>query len=338
MSRERRGEADLPPGPARDLIDLYRRLRYARKLSGGQLAIKTGHSAGYISEVMRGWKSPSPDVAAEIAVALGASIDEVRLASKLAEESAHLNRYNRVKMGLAARDAAAKARSPRPLDSSVIRQYQVTGITVPPHRHIGTVSGDIRRVRCADVWVNPENTEMQMARFNEFSVSSIIRYEGARRDELGRVTDDCIAAELTRKVAGRAPVPPATAIITGSGELKQFGVSHIVHVAAVYGEPGEGFRQVRQVGSCLTNVMTEVDRITDWPYPQTILFPLLGAGQGGGQIDDTVSALTGAAIDYFGSVYLTRITTVFLLAYTDTELGTCEKLLSVNKRLVLRKD
>jgi transcriptional regulator with XRE-family HTH domain len=324
MGREQRGERDLPPGSARDLVDLYRRLRSARKLSGGQIAVRTGLSAGYVSEVMRGWKCPHPDTAARIAVALGASTEEVRRVSRLAGAAADLNRYNRGK----GRDLP-----PRPLAMSELRRYRVTGIPSVPDRFIGVAGGDIRRVRCADVWVNPENTDMQMARFNEFSVSSIIRYEGAVHDELGRVTDDCIAAELAWKVADRRPVPPASTIVTTSGELKRYGVNHIVHVAAVHGEPGAGYRQVHEVGRCVTNVMTAVDNIDGQPH--TVLCPLLGAGQGRAKVEDTVSALAGAAIDYFSSAHQTHIETMFFLAYTDAELKACDQLLSANERLIL---
>jgi hypothetical protein len=56
------------------------------------------------------------------------------------------------------------------------------------------------------VWINPENTDMGMARVDEFCFSSVIRYEGARHDDTGRVVNNLIANKLTRKVAGRQPV------------------------------------------------------------------------------------------------------------------------------------
>ncbi len=357
MSRDRRGDPELPPGPGRDLIDLFRRLRFARQLSGGQLAVKTGLSAGHVSDVLNGWKSPGPDTAMKLASALGGTVEEVKLAGKLAEELAELNRYQRKKArtdqirtgqilpsrgGSGAEHAAATASNAfagsrpaaRVLTSSEVSRHRVTGLPGQPSRYIGTVTGDIRRVRCAEVWVNPENTEMMMARFNDFSVSSIVRYEGATRDEFGRVTDDRIAAELARKVGDRLPVRPATAIVTGPGELARYGVRSVVHVAAVHGEPGAGFRQIREVGRCVTNVMTEVDKIIAGPSLRTILFPLLGAGQGQGEPEATMTALAGAAIDYFASVPSSGITTVYFLAYTDAELKACERSISASKRLI----
>lgn len=234
---------------------------------------------------------------------------------------------------IGARRRGRSSRSPRALDSTEVYLYRLTGPAATPERRIGIVTGDLRRVRCADVWVNSENTMMQMARFEEFSVSSIIRYEGAVRDDLGRVTDDGVAKELARRLAGRGPVSPATAITTGPGELRHSGVRHLVHVAAVQGEPGAGFRQVREVGRCVTNVLSEVDGLGEHPTARRVLFPLLGVGQGGGELEPTINAMVNAAADYFTAHPATRVGTVFLLAYTDAELTTCRRVLAGNARV-----
>jgi O-acetyl-ADP-ribose deacetylase (regulator of RNase III)/transcriptional regulator with XRE-family HTH domain len=353
MMRDQRGEPDLPPGPARDLVDLYRRLRHARQLTGGQIAVKTGLSPGHISDVMRGWRVPSPDTAMKLASALGGNLDEAARAGRLAEELAELKRYSRRKahegprrfghpgLGMADQDpftesvmVASAGRRAAVLGPSEIRRYRVIGLPEHQEHYIGTVTGDIRRVRCADVWVNPENTEMVMARFNEFSVSSIVRYEGALLDDGGQVVDDRIADELTRKVAGRTPVLPGTAILTGAGELARYQVKFVIHVAAVQGEPGAGYRQIVEIGRCVTNAMSEVDKIDARPALTTILFPLLGAGHGGGDLKATISALVGSAIDYFTSTPFSHLTTAYFLAYTDAEVAACERLLTANKRLI----
>ena len=52
----------------------------------------------------------------------------------------------------------------------------------------------------------------------------------------------------------------------------------------------------------------------------SILFPLLGAGQGGGDVDETARTLLGAAADYLTGSRDTQITTVYFLAHTDAEL------------------
>lgn len=347
MNRDQRGDPDLPPGPGRDLVDLFRRLRHRRPLTGGQLAIKTGLSPGHLSDVLRGWKVPSADAADKIVRALGGSQEQAMAASRLAGEQADLNRYQRrrdragteVTWPSAPPPAEASAAAPRAarrplvLSSGEISLYRVTGLAGREERLIGTVTGDMRRVRCAEVWVNSENTDMLMARFDEFSVSAIIRYEGASRDDVGRAIDDPIARELNAKVLGRRPVPPGTSIVTGPGELARYQVRYVVHVAAVQGEPGAGFRQVREVGRCVTSVLAEIDGIGAEPPLRSVLFPLLGVGQGGGDLPSTVGAMAGAAIDHFSSTPSTMITTVYFLAYTDVELEVCEEYFSASRRL-----
>jgi len=86
MPRKQRPEPDLPPGPARDLVDLFRRLRAANEMSVGQIANKARYTPGHISEVLRGWKAPSPDAAGRIALALGADQRTVKRARRRAEE------------------------------------------------------------------------------------------------------------------------------------------------------------------------------------------------------------------------------------------------------------
>ena len=86
MPRKKRPEPDLPPGPARDLVDLFRRLRRARPMSVGQIANRAGYAPGHVSEVLRGFKAPSPDAAVRIAQALGADDRTVRRVRRRAEE------------------------------------------------------------------------------------------------------------------------------------------------------------------------------------------------------------------------------------------------------------
>lgn len=95
MTRDQRGEPDLPPGPARELVDLFSQLRQDRALSVGQIAVRTGLSPGHISDVLRGWKAPSPGTAATVAAALGADGDTATKARHFAEDLAELNRHNR---------------------------------------------------------------------------------------------------------------------------------------------------------------------------------------------------------------------------------------------------
>ncbi|MEY9892459.1 O-acetyl-ADP-ribose deacetylase (regulator of RNase III)/transcriptional regulator with XRE-family HTH domain [Catenulispora sp. MAP5-51] len=187
-------------------------------------------------------------------------------------------------------------------------------------RNIGIVTGYLRRVHDVDIWVNSENTDMRMSRFDDYTISAIIRYDGAVRDAAGRVIEDTIADELALK-AGQGPVAAGTAILTGSGALAaSHNVRAIVHVAAVYGEPGAGYRQVRDVGRCVTGALAEIDRSLERPREVSVLFPMLGTGQGGGSIERTAAVLVGTAAEYLASVPVTRIGTVWFLAHVHREL------------------
>ena len=95
MSRQRRGAPDLPPGPARDLVDLYARLRRQSGITMAQVATRTTLSAGHVSDVVNGWKGPSPDTAARLATTLRGTDHDIEQARMLAEQLVELNRHNR---------------------------------------------------------------------------------------------------------------------------------------------------------------------------------------------------------------------------------------------------
>lgn len=186
---------------------------------------------------------------------------------------------------------------------------------------IGIRAGRIEWVHDVDVWVNSENTDMEMARFNEFSTSSVIRYRGARRDAGGHVVDDLIADELARVVGDRRPVAPGAALVTGPGVLAEtHAVRRIIHVAAVHGEPGAGFRQIRQVGMGVANALGQMERLAaEDPAIRSVLFPLLGAGVAGASVTRTATELVAAAADHLAATPGTLLTRISFLAYTDAE-------------------
>jgi hypothetical protein len=187
---------------------------------------------------------------------------------------------------------------------------------------IGVLPGTVRRVTCADVWVNSENTDMQMARHNEFSVSSIIRYWGAVRDEAGHVVNDVIADELTARLGPNRQVAPGTAIVTGPGALAASNnVRHVIHVATVSGEPGAGFQQVRNVGWCVTNALSQAERLAAAdPEVRSVLFPLFGTGaMVRAPIEPTARVMLLAALDHLAAHPDTPLRTLYFLAYTAQE-------------------
>lgn len=140
MPRKKRPEPDLPPGPARDLVDLFAWLRGSRPMRVGQIANRAGYAPAHVSEVLRGWKAPSPDAAARIAQALGADDMMVRRARRRAED---LREWKR-----------AKPRSRRPAgrpDDGAGFARQGSLEIVRAELRIVFSAGDDRRVDLADL-------------------------------------------------------------------------------------------------------------------------------------------------------------------------------------------
>ncbi|MFF4893423.1 macro domain-containing protein [Micromonospora chersina] len=195
-------------------------------------------------------------------------------------------------------------------------------------RKITLASGDLSNLRNIDVWVNSENTGMEMSRYGERTISGFIRYQGARRD-LGQVIDDLVYDELRSKTAGRIPVPAGTAVTTGAGALTEsHGVRRIVHVAAVEGSAATGFRQVANVGRCVCNALEAADHIEDGAGNiRSVLVPLFGTGMGHADVESTAETIVGAALDYLISNRESRLQEIVILAGTDEQRVVCRAVL-----------
>ncbi|MEV6317110.1 hypothetical protein [Streptomyces sp. NPDC051776] len=242
-----------------------------------------------------------------------------------------------------AREEAAKARSesavekaldqlPRPLQQCI--RYEVPLRRDRKHR-IGVVTGNLANITGIDVWVNTENAHMEMARTTEPTISGTIRYHGGRRDESGNLIHDTIALELAERMTGRSRIMPGHVLTTGPGGLADsHQVKRIIHVAAVEGEPGVGYRQVGDVGRCVRNVLGEMDRLnTAGEELHSVVLPLFGVGGGNGDLRQTVESMVAASVDYFRSHGASRICTVYLLAFTDVQEAVCRLTLDLEPQL-----
>lgn len=170
-----------------------------------------------------------------------------------------------------------------------------------PGKEIGLITGDVLRVRGVDIWVNSENTNMQMARFFDRSLSSVIRFSGAVRDRRGFIDKDVIAAELQAIMETAQSVPPATVLATGSGNLlKTNGVKRIYHAASVIGEFGKGYLPIPNVGDCVSRALELAEEEAQQGQElHSILFPVMGAGTAQGDPEAAGKVLLEAAVCHF---------------------------------------
>jgi O-acetyl-ADP-ribose deacetylase (regulator of RNase III) len=216
----------------------------------------------------------------------------------------------------------AAARLPLPTSRRV--RYPVSeGDT---DRVIGVITGSLEGVKGVDLWVNSENTHMRMSRINERSISATIRYLGSQVDAFGDVTEDTIDDDLAQrmKAHNKAILNDYSVIVTGAGRLnKTHGVQRIIHVAAVSGMPGYGFRPVEDVGKCVRVALERAEsEELDGVPAHSILLPLFGTGQAGGDVMKTVSDLMTPAIDFLRTS-AKRIGEVYFLAYAKRDLEAC---------------
>lgn len=226
-------------------------------------------------------------------------------------------------------------RKPKRIGAKNIYLYPITKVA---GKEIGMITGDIQNIKEIDVWVNSENTNMQMARHFERSISATIRYLGAKRDRAGRVVDDLVANEL-REVAGSADVPAGIVIPTGSGELnKSHNVKKIFHAASVIGQVGRGYMPITEIAECVRNALKLIDSDEMAAENiQSILFPLMGTGTTRLDADEISRQLIEAAISYVEENPQTKTQKIYFLAYHEEDLNICKHILEHNASITLSK-
>lgn len=204
------------------------------------------------------------------------------------------------------------------------KQEKLYKLAVAPDREIGYITGNIKHITNVDVWVNSENTNMQMARHFERSISSTIRYEGAIKDDTGDVIDDVIAKDLKKVTKGR-DCTAGTIVVTTAGALEEKNnVKRIFHAAAVVGEPGKGYRPISNIEDCVRNALAKADSkaLADVDI-QSILFPLMGTGTSRAAAQETANKLIDAAVCYFEDNLKSRIKRVYFLVYNEQDKEIC---------------
>ncbi|MEM6900205.1 MAG: hypothetical protein AAF583_10585 [Pseudomonadota bacterium] len=158
--------------------------------------------------------------------------------------------------------------------------------------------GDIKRAKNFDVWVNSENTHMEMARFWDKSVSANIRKLGSVRQLplSANRRKDALGLALAEKIGTRKEVKIGSVFITPTDPASDLSADNnvvcVAHLAAV--EPNEeshGFRSGGEIHTCVETVLKEVAKLQPDESKnrgernkikvRSILFPLIGSGDGG---------------------------------------------------------
>jgi nudix-type nucleoside diphosphatase (YffH/AdpP family) len=199
---------------------------------------------------------------------------------------------------------------------------------------IGYKTGSIEEVKDLHAWVNPENTDMMMDRFMGNSISAKIRYLGSNRSaEDDSVIEDTIQEALRGAVGERAHVRIGTVLATEPGML---GVTHKVkrlfHVAAAEGGLGEGATvNPKKLKECVKRVLARVDRENRGWWRKfrkdnidTIIFPMIGAGEGGVRVEVSAQEIIPAAIDYFLATPDTTVKQIYFSAFKLRDKSACD--------------
>jgi O-acetyl-ADP-ribose deacetylase (regulator of RNase III) len=250
-----------------------------------------------------------------------------------------------IKNGLASRDIDSPVYEvldnlkvevkPKRLNKKETFMYQLVNV---PGKQIGMITGDIQNIKEVDVWVNSENTNMQMARPFERSISATIRYLGAKKDIAGRITNDLIADEL-RALVGTSDVPPGIVVASGSGELlRTHQVKKIFHAAAVIGQPGRGYMPITDINECIRKSLYLFDS-TDMENEEicSILFPLMGTGTTQLSALGIANQLIDAAVCYLEENPQSKVEKLYFLAYNEQDLELCRHIFRNDPRIATPK-
>ena len=213
-------------------------------------------------------------------------------------------------------------------DSRRIEQLQRFAFRIRerPGKTLEIRTGDLRNWPGVDVWVNSENTNMQMARFYDRNLSAMIRYHGAKKDENDEILEDTIASELAERTRGRESVPLGTVFDTSAGALTEtHRIKRIFHVALVQGVPGEGYRAAREmvdtcVARCLKRMDSEAGKSAGW---RSIAFPMMGTGAGGEDVQQVAKLLVTSALRHVEQNPDTLVETVIFMAWNRRDLSAC---------------
>jgi O-acetyl-ADP-ribose deacetylase (regulator of RNase III) len=174
-----------------------------------------------------------------------------------------------------------------------------------------------------------------MDRFFGNSISARVRYLGANKDEDDdSVIEDTVQESLRGAIGERAHVKIGTVLVTESGMLRStHDVKLIFHVAAVEGGVGKGITaDHRDLKECMEKVFARIERENGGYWRKfwkdnidSVIFPMMGAGEGGIRPEVAADEIIPAAIDYFVSTPNTALREIYFSAYKLRDKSACDE-------------
>lgn len=234
-------------------------------------------------------------------------------------------------------DLRVSVRPRRAIEATERHEWTVEGAG---ERRVGVITGDIAAIKGIDIWANSENTDMQMARFHEMSLSGVIRFLAASKSASGAVTEDLLPARLAAALRdeGRTNVEPGQVIPTSTKEnlYPSHGVRWVFHAATVVGQRGRGYHPIPDLAACVRNSLDRMDASEFQSADAaeygsvgstSILMPLFGVGAAQADLATTAKDLIDTAVTYLKRTPDTAIEKVYFLVFTQDELTACADIL-----------
>lgn len=197
-------------------------------------------------------------------------------------------------------DMPRKARQFDALQST-LRKDKESKQTLPPgtsarfrlpdddRRHLVVVQGGIADILTSiahpDVVINSENDFMMLGRPFDKNFSGSLRGLDAEKDASGYITVDAMDDKLSAAFSiPRRPVKLSSVFVTETTGLKRYGVQYVFHVATVRPRAsGGGFStDPDEIPSYIEACFAKyIEVVRAGANVETLLFPLIGAGDGG---------------------------------------------------------
>ena len=188
--------------------------------------------------------------------------------------------------------------------------------------------GDIRQIHDVPLWVNSENTMMEMNQLVGTSISSTIRALGALTDG-GQLKMDLVGDALRKLVHQRGVAKIGDVYETGPGELRNKinKVSRIYHLATVNGIVGTPTRiNPADISHCVYNVLKYAHKHNQkWMQRwflgahKSILLPMIGTGNGGEPLDNVFAKMLEGILQFIEDYPDTKLIDINLLVYAPDD-------------------